>query len=60
MNNDVPFAFESIFKEELHNYILSKRAQGIKFNRTKCLRVKKMDGFFKDLNLQEKKLTPIL
>lgn len=41
MNNDVPFVFESIFKEELHNYILSKKAQGLQFHRTKCLRIKK-------------------
>ena len=56
MNNDVPFVFESIFKEELHNYILSKKAQGLQFHRTKCLRIKKMDIFFKDLNLQKKQI----
>lgn len=56
MNNDVPFIFESIFKEELYNYILNKRSQGNQFNRTKCLRVKKMDTFFKDLDLQKKQI----
>ena len=38
MNNDVPFIFESIFKEELYNYILNKRSQGNQFNRTKCIK----------------------
>ena len=56
MNNDVPFIFESIFKEELYNYILNKRSQGNQFNRTKCLRVKKMDTFFKDFDLQKKQI----
>ena len=56
MSNDIPFVFESIFKEELHNYILCKKNQGIKFDRKECLRVKKMDVFFEDLNLQKKQI----
>lgn len=56
MNNDVPFVFESIFKEEFHNYILGKKAQGLQFHRTKCLRIKKMDVFFKALDLQKKQI----
>lgn len=56
MYKDIPVVFESIFKEELYNYILSKKVQGNKFDKTKCLRIKKMDTFFKDFNLQKKQL----
>lgn len=48
--------FTSIFKEDLKNYILFKRSNGYKYGKVTCAELLRIDRFFNEINLKEKKI----
>lgn len=48
--------FKSVFKEELTDLIIYKRNCGLKYGRTNIDMCKKLDTFFEDIQLKEKKI----
>lgn len=48
--------FTSIFKDELINYIKYKRSNGYKYGKPKCYNLAKIDKFFNEINLKEKRI----
>lgn len=48
--------FTSIFKEEFVSYIKFKRSNGYKYDRIKCDNLLRIDRFFNEINLQEKRI----
>lgn len=48
--------FTSIFKEDLKYYILFKRSNGYKYGKVTCAELLRIDRFFNEINLKEKKI----
>lgn len=48
--------FTSIFKEDLKYYILFKRSNGYKYGKVTCAELLRLDRFFNEINLKEKKI----
>lgn len=48
--------FTSIFKDELVSYIKYKRSNGYKYDRVKCYELTRIDRFFNEINLKEKRI----
>lgn len=48
--------FTSIFKEDFVNYIKFKRSNGYKYDRVKCYDLLRIDRFFNEINLKEKRI----
>ena len=48
--------FTSIFKEEFVSYIKFKRSNGYKYDRIKCNELLRIDRFFNEINLKEKRI----
>ena len=48
--------FTSIFKEDLKNCILFKRSNGYKYGKVTCAELLRIDRFFNEINLKEKKI----
>lgn len=48
--------FTSIFKEEFVSYITFKRSNGYKYDKIKCYDLLRIDRFFNEINLKEKRI----
>lgn len=55
MCNYIP-NFTSIFKDEFVDYIKFKRSNGYKYDRVRCYALLRIDRFFNEINLKEKRI----
>ncbi len=49
-------SFTSIFKEDFENYIKFKRSNGYKYGKERCYDLLRIDRFFNEINLKEKRI----